>query len=223
MSWLRGPRSLTIGAIVLVQLCVVGCTPPAGLQSGNSSSQEDQHSVPFHDENAKVAGPGESSAVQESAPKSETPLPFRDPKSLPAGTLLTVRLKTPIFAGNPNANGSFDAVIDRAVTVDGNQLVPLGTLVSGRVESAQASHLKGNHGYLRLTLGTIHLAGSNVPLQTSSLFVGGNAGTISESPNQQPPATLAPTVVELEKGRRLVFRLTEPVYVAATNQSSSAN
>ena len=221
MSWLRRPRRLTLGFIVLAQVCVVGCTSPAGLQSGNSASQGDQHPVPFHDDNAKVGGPGESSATQENDSKPETPLPFRDPKSLPAGTLLTVRLKRPIFAGNSNANGTFDAVIDQPVIVDGNQLVPLGTLVSGRVESAQASHLKGNHGYLRLTLGTIHLAGSNVPLQTSSLFVGGNAGTILQSPHQQP-ARLSPGV-ELEKGRRLVFRLTEPVYVAATNQSSSAN
>jgi hypothetical protein len=223
VSGLRGSRHLMVGSIVLAQLCVVGCTSPAGLQSANSSSQEDQHSVPFHEENAKVAGPVDSSATQENDSKPDTPLPFRDPKSLPAGTLLTVRLKRPIFAGNPNANGAFDAVIDQAVIIDGNQLVPLGTLVSGRVESAQASHLKGKHGYLRLTLGAIHLAGSNVPVQTSSLFVGGNAGTILESPNQQPPARAGQSVVELEKGRRLVFRLTEPVYVAATNHSSSAN
>jgi len=222
MSRLAGPRCLAIAAIALAQLCVIGCTSPAGLQSGSGTTPADQHPVPFHDENARVAGPGESSADQESNSKPETPLPFHDPKNLPAGTLLAVRLKRPIFAGNPSMNGTFEAVVDQPVIIDGDPLVPIGTLVSGRVESAQASHLKRNRGYLRLTLGTIHLAGSNVPLQTSSLFVGGDAGANVESPNQ-PPAKAAAPVVELEKGRRLVFRLTEPVYVAVTKQSSPAN
>jgi len=97
-------------------------------------------------------------------------------------------------------------MVDQPVIIDGNQLVPLGAMVSGRVESARASNLKRNRGYVRLTLESIQLAGSHVPMQTSSLFVRGRAGPTqaSESP-----------VVRLERGRRLTFRLTEPVFVAA--------
>lgn len=204
----------------MAQLCVLGCSPPAGLQSSNDTTQSDQHPVPFRDEGAKP-GSSDSSSSQENDAKSETPLPFHDPQNLPAGTLLTVRLKNPVFAENLNARGTFDAVVDQPVVVDGNQLLPQGTLVSGRVESARASHLKRNRGYLRLTLESIHLAGSNVALQTSSLFVGGNAGVVAEPPAQS--ATAPETVVRLERGRRLVFRLTEPVYVAATKQPLPTN
>ena len=223
MSRPRGRRHLTIGTILLAQLCMLACSPPAGLQSSNNATQADQHSVPFHDENAKAAGPGDLSSTQESDSKSETPLPFHDPQNLPAGTLLTVRLKSPISAENLDTQSSFEAVVDQAVVVDGNQLLPPGTIVSGRVESARASHLKRNRGYLRLTLESIHFAGTNVPLQTSSLFVGGNATVISQTPTQEQSANASATVVRLEKGHRLVFRLTEPVYVAAAKQPLPAN
>ncbi|HET7891820.1 MAG TPA: hypothetical protein VFL34_09855 [Candidatus Sulfotelmatobacter sp.] len=222
MSGPRGCRGLMVGTILLAQLCMLACSPPAGLQSSNDATQADQHPVPFHDESAKP-GLSDSSALPENDSKPETPLPFHDPENLPAGTLLTVRLKNPIFAENLNATGTFDAVVDQAVVVDGNQLLPPGTLVSGRVESARASHLKRNRGYLRLTLESIHLAGSNVPLQTSSLFVGGNAGAVPEPPTQEQSAAASTTVVRLEKGHRLVFRLTEPVYIAAAKQLLPAN
>ncbi len=212
-----------MGTILLAQLCVLGCSPPAGLQGSNSSTPADQHSVPFHDENARTAGLSDSSSTQESDSKSETPLPFHDPQNLPAGTLLTVRLKNPIFAENLNANRTFEAIVDQPVVIDGNQMVSPGAIVSGRVESARASHLKRNRGYLRLTLESIHLAGTNVAIQTSSLFVGGNAGPVPEPPTQEQPANASATVIRLEKGRRLVFRLTEPVYVAAAKHPLPAN
>lgn len=221
MRWLGGAR-LIFGSILLAQLCAIGCAPPAGLQGSNSSTQTEQKPVPFHDENMKVAGPGDPAAGRESDSKSETALPFHDPESLPAGTMLAVRLRKAVFAGSPSVNGAFDAVVDEPVVIDGNSLVPLGTRVTGRVESAQASHLKRNRGYLRLTLGSIHLAGSDLPVQTSSLFVGGSAGVIQNS-SSQPSAKPTNSVVELEKGRRLVFRLTAPVYISAPKQPSSGN
>ena len=223
MSCPRARRRLSIGMILLAQLCVLGCSPPAGLQGGNSTTQADQPPVPFHDENAKSVGLSDSASTQESDSKSETPLPFRDPQNLPAGTLLTVRLKNPISAENLAANSTFEGVVDQPVVVDGNQIVSPGAIVSGRVESARASHLKRNRGYLRLTLASIHLAGANVPLQTSSLFVGGNAGAVPEPPSQAQSASASATVIRLEKGRRLVFRLTEPVYVAAAKPPSPAH
>ncbi len=114
--------------------------------------------------------------AHDSGPKPETALPFHDPQNLPAGTLLTVRLKNPISAENPGANGTFEAVVDEPVVIEGNKLVPRGAIVAGRVESARASKLKRNRGYVRLALDSIHLAGANLPIQTSSLFVRGNAG-----------------------------------------------
>jgi hypothetical protein len=209
MRQFRRPGGLAIGIILLALVGTDGCAPPDGLQAGNGTTQAEQHKVPFQDAGAKPSRPGDSPAAQDHG-MPETDLPFQDPQNLPAGTLLTVRTKNSISAENPDANGTFEAIVDQPVVIEGNQLVPLGTMVSGRVESARASNLKRNRGYVRLTLETIQLAGLNVPVQTSSLFVRGHAG--QTRPEQSP-------IVRLEKGRRLVFRLTEPVEVAASQRA----
>jgi hypothetical protein len=192
---------------LLALLGAAACAPPGALPSGDGTPQAEQNKVPFHDADGKPSRPGDSSSAQDNGVKPETELPFQDPQNLPAGTLLTVRTKNPISAENPDAKDTFEAVVDQPVVIEGNNLVPLGATVLGRVESARASNLKRSRGYVRLTLESIQLAGSNVPVQTSSLFVRGNAGLTQARQN---------TVIRLEKGRRLVFRLTEPVYVAAS-------
>ena len=205
-------RSLTLGAILLALFGTVGCARPDGLPRADSTPQTEPHKAPFHDADGKTSSPT-SAPAQGNGLKPEMELPFQDPQRLPAGTLLTVRTKNRISVENPDANETFEAMVDQPVIIDGDRLVPLGAMVSGRVESARASNLKRNRGYVRLTLESIQLAGSDVPVQTSSLFVRGRAGPTqaSESP-----------VVRLERGRLLVFRLTEPVEVA-TAQRPPAN
>lgn len=216
MSWFRRSQSLTVGAILLSMLWAVGCAPPGGLQSGEGAPQVDQNQVPFHDVEGKSAHPGDSPADQGKGEEPEAKLPFQDPQNLPAGTLLTVRLKNSVSANNPGLSGAFDAVVDQPVMIEGNKLIPLGTLVSGRVESTRASNLKGDHGYVLLTLDSIQLGGSTVPVQTSSLFVRGNANQTQTS--QHLPRPTSASVIRLEKGRRLIFRLTEPLYLAASQR-----
>ena len=78
------------------------------------------------------------------------------------------------------------------MVIDGNKLIPRGAAVSGRVESARASNLKRNRGYVRLVLETIHLSGASLPVQTASLFVRGSAADAQIAP-PQTPAGAAPT------------------------------
>jgi hypothetical protein len=191
------------------------------MQPSNGTAQADQPQVPFHDGDGKLSRSSDSAGAQDNGLPPETNLPFRDPQNLPAGTLLTVRLKNPVSAENPDADRTFQAVVDQPIVIEGNKLVPAGTLVSGRVESARASNLKRNSGYLRLTLDSIDLAGSKLPMQTSSLFVSGNAGQFRtpQGPSAEQPAA----VIRLEKGRRLVFRLTEPLYVSVTQRALSSH
>ncbi|MGC1646419.1 MAG: hypothetical protein WA741_11360 [Candidatus Sulfotelmatobacter sp.] len=105
--------------------------------------------------------------------------------------------------------------MDEPVAVEGNQLVARGVTVSGRVESTRASNLKRNRGSVRLTLDSIHLSGTILPIQTSSLFVWGNAGNAEVRPAASPQTEDSTGLIRLEKGRRLTFRLSESVYVAA--------
>jgi len=263
MSWFRGPRALTIWSLLLAMfpkmlatllatllatmllalLCLAGCDRPDGpqSQSGDSAAHADQHQAPFQEGEKPTTPPGDSPAAQDSGSNPGPGLPFHDSQDLPAGTLLTIRLKNPISAANPGAHATFVGVVDEPVVIAGNKLVPRGATVAGRVESAQASNLRHNRGYLRLALESIQLGGVSLPVQTSSLFVRGtaaevpasqtegpqNAGPQSAGPQSGGPHSAAPqsdsqqgessaAVVSLEKGRRLTFRLTEPVYVAAS-------
>jgi hypothetical protein len=207
-------------AILLLLLWAPACAPPAGLQAGDATTA-DQHQVPFHDEDGRSPHPGDSSAARENGLRPAADLPFQEPQNLPAGTLLTVRLKNPISADNPDARGTFEAIVDQRVVIEGNTLIPPGATVLGRVESARASNLKRNRGYIRLTLVSIRLGGSSVPVQTSSLFA--RAGQTRSKTTEGSQAEAPGRVIRLEKGRLLVFRLTEPVYVAASQRAPAGH
>lgn len=200
MGRFRGLRDLIIPTLLSL-LLLAGCSRPAGVAADASTSTEQQ--VPFHEDGSTTASSANVTPIskKDEVQKPETELPFRDTESLPAGTLLTVRLRSPISAENPMAKGTFEAVLDEPVVSEGNTLVPRGIIVAGRVESAHASKVKRNRGYVRLTLDSIDLAGKDLPIQTSSLFARGIA------PDTDPSA------VTLEKGRRLTFRLAEPVAI----------
>jgi hypothetical protein len=202
--------------MLLALLDAGGCARPAALQSGGSAPAG-QKQVPFHDEEGKPPDTRASDlpATQDNS-ASENGLPFHDPQNLPAGTLLTVRLKSPISAGSQGARGTFEAVVDEPVVIEGNKLIPRGAVVAGRVESARTSNLKRNRGYLRLALDSIRVRGLNLPVQTSSLFVRGNAGEIEPHASEDSGGS---AVIHLEKGHRLTFRLTETVYVAASQRT----
>lgn len=121
-----------------------------------------------------------------------------DAQGLPAGTLLTVRLKTSVYASTSPSEGSFEAVVEQPVVVDGQTVIPKGVSVAGRVESAQTSRIKPNRGYVRLTLQSVDLGDRRVAVQTASLFA-------REAPLGNQPIS----VIHLERGRRLTFRLAD--------------
>jgi hypothetical protein len=205
-------RSLAVWPLLLA-LLPVACSRPAGFH-GDKAAQSESHQVPFQE--GERAGDDSHPAqvvVQASAQEPEARLPFGDPQALPAGTLLTVRLNSPVAADNTGAE-TFDAVVDEPVLIEGNTMLPRGARVAGRVESARASQVKRDRGYVRLTLNSIDLAGQELPIQTSSLFVRGNATVIQAKAGENQPQ-----VVRLEVGRRLTFRLTESIAIAAESPS----
>jgi len=132
----------------------------------------------------------------------EARLPFDDAQSIPAGTLLTVRLKGALTSAVSGGNDLFNAIVDEPVVIDGNTIVPRGARVVGKVESVRTSALEPERGYLRLALQSLHLGGVDVPVQTASL-----------SARQGPSAKQQPSTVRLEDGRRLTFRLMEPIAI----------
>ncbi|HYM78691.1 MAG TPA: hypothetical protein VE377_22160 [Candidatus Dormibacteraeota bacterium] len=194
--------------LALALLSAAGCSRPTGVPT-EGATQASQ--APFQDQGnvSGKADPHDSSPSENAAAGVGPSLPFHDSQSLPAGTLLTVRLKAPITTGTPGGDDSFEASIDQAVVVDGNTLIPRGASVAGRVQSAGISHVKPSRGYVRLALETVHLGGVDVPIHTVSLFT------------RSPQDDSGVTTIRLEKGRRLTFRLTEPVSVSFQRAQAS--
>ena len=205
MAHLR--RASVLGATLLVALWGSGCSRPVSMRSGDESTQRETSDVPF----THIADKTDTSNDGQ-----QTAIPVGGSQSLPVGTMLTVRLKDPVWTDAPGASGTFQAVVDEAVTLDGLTLISRGTHVSGRVESAGASAMKSDRNYVRLTLDLISLGDRDFPIQTSSLFARGQA---SISATNEPGDSSA--VIHLDKGRRLTFRLSEPVYVASQKPLSA--
>jgi len=184
-----GRTGLLLSLLFLTSACSRSIRVPE-----EGASQENQ--TPFQ---ASDATPSSPQAVQHTVPP-DNDLPFDDAHSLPVGTLLTVRLSDPLTAGVNTNDRSFEAVTDQPVIIDGSTVLPRGSIVSGRVESARTSEMEPDRGYVRLVLASVHFGGVDIPLQTASLFA-----------RQGAHVDVSASTVRLEKGRRLTFRLTEPV------------
>jgi hypothetical protein len=198
-------------AIVLAILVAAGCSRPV---QGAPNAHSDRPPVPFHE--GSPAAADSNQAVEANPQEPDAGLPLRDSAGLPVGTLLTVKLNNPISADSPDTSGTFNAIVDEPVQVNGVTIVPRGASASGRVESARASSLKRNRSYVRLSLETISVSGRDLPVQTSSLFARGSA-------DHTPDSAVGQSVnsVHLDKGRRLTFRLTSPVSIASEKVISS--
>jgi hypothetical protein len=140
-----------------------------------------QQNLPFHqnpdhatDDSAHPEVPADRS--------SSSSTPFRtgshsNAHSLPAGTLITVRLDSSLPISRVRAGDTFSASLAGPVTMDGDTAIERGTPVSGCVESAQPAvdrpGFSPDPGFLRLILKTVTVDGSTLALQTSSLFAKG--------------------------------------------------
>ena len=199
---------------LLLSLALAVTSACARPERPGPSALQASRQVPFHPSGEAEAQTATESSfgVPDQAPNAANAVPFRDPQSLPAGTLLTVSLKAPISSDSLKPGGVFLGEIDEPVTVDGTMLISPGAMVAGQVEAASATATRSG-GFVRLTLNSVELSGRNLGLKTSSLFVRGKTADSG--------AAIRPSVVRLEAGRRLTFRLSEAVYVPGPLTSSS--
>jgi hypothetical protein len=202
-----------------------GCARPDAFHwaDGGATSPAGEQNLPFHQNPERAADDSARPAVPEDR-KAGSGAPFRttsrlNARTLPAGTLITVRLDSSLSISRVRAGDTFSGSVAGPVALDGDMIVERGTPVSGRIESAQPSvdrpGLNPDPGFVRLTLDAINVDGSTIPLQTSSLFAKGtlptNAITVSGGSNPQSGG------FRVQKGRHLTFRLTAPVTLANPN------
>jgi hypothetical protein len=92
---------------------------------------------------------------------------------LPAGTPVTIRLRTPLSSATATSKEKFEAVLDEPIIVNGRIVATRGTLVVGRVVEARPMRRSQAPGYLRLALSTIVIDGKSAAVRTSSNFLKG--------------------------------------------------
>lgn len=196
MSQMSGLSRALVLTILLVVLLGFGCSRPTPNVPGEGATQTS--ATPFQSQ-----GTGATDASPQgfsSGDVAEAGPPFQNSPVLPAGALLTVRLRVPLIAGT-GSKEPFDAVLDEPVVVEGNTLIPRDAVVSGRVESARTSKVRPDRGYVRLSLDSVQVDGLAMPVETASLFA-----------RQLPASHADSATIRLEKGRRLTFRLKEPIF-----------
>jgi hypothetical protein len=153
---------------------------------------------------------------------------------VPAGTEITIQLQSALSSSKSRVGDSFPAVIDQAVIVAGRTVVPRGATATGSVVAVRASGNLHDPGYLRVTLTSIVLNGKPVSLRTSSIFAkGGSYGkrvgptmnisavdghgvpagsALQPAKDDEPSFTPGHGDVRFSTGRRLTFRVAEPLH-----------
>ena len=201
----RERQSVWVVFCLALSLGLQGCARSEPPHPSDASSPASAQKLPFHaDTDQASAGGGALPAAPD--PKQSASLPFRaaaHPHILPAGTLLTVQLEDSLSAAKVGAGDTFAASVAAPVVIDRGTVLEPGTAVTGRIESARS--VPGS-GYFRLTLNSITIGGTQLALQTSSLFA---RGTFQPSEG-----------IGIQKGHRLTFRLTASFTVDPPNSAA---
>lgn len=194
-----------------------------------ANSPAGEQNLPFHQNPDHATDDSAHPAVPPDR-KSGSGIPFPaalHPRSLPAGTLITVWLDSSLSIAKVRPGDTFTATVAGPLAVDGNRLIERGTPVSGRIEAAQPSverpGLSPDPGYVRLALKTITIEGKTLDLETSSLFAKGTfqSGRLSGASSRRSGAEVRSGDLRIYKGRRLTFRLTAPLSFADPNPDAN--
>jgi hypothetical protein len=178
-------RSLFV--VVIFALCfVLGCnhspSTPA-TSTDNSSSANGGNSAGGGSGNAGNGAQG-SSASREAKER-----PVREAITIPAGTVITVRLGETLSSKTSNAGDGFAATVAQPVSVDGRTVIAQGAAARGSVVDAKSmGHFKGG-ALLEVKLDSVTIDGKEIPVQTGMIarqaagkgkrsagFIGGGAG-----------------------------------------------
>jgi hypothetical protein len=111
------------------------------------------------------------------------------PASIPAGTVLSVRLEQELGSKISQPGEAFSATLSRNVTIGGEPVIPSGASVSGTVLDAKPLGRFAGGASLQLKLTSLKLNGTDVAIETSShsyvakgkgkrtgVMIGGGAG-----------------------------------------------
>jgi len=143
------------------------------------------------------------------------PVARPDHYKVPIGTVVPARLRTPIDSSVNQVSDQVDAVLSDAVTQDGVELIPAGSVLYGSILSVEAASREAPLGHVSFAFAVVKHAetGSRAEFVTRPISV-----------EAQPPAEPAagrrrgartqPIDVQLAAGRPLQVTLAQPLVVA---------
>lgn len=161
-------RIATIGFVL--SLFTIACG------SGTESSREADKKSPggtiapadAGDDAGSPPGNGDSTPQQAKERQIDS-LPAYREVTIPKGTGLSFRLLTPVASDSNAAEDPVRATLRRAVTVDGVQALPAGTLVNGVVTSAKRSARVKGRASVAFRFTSVTVDDEPVPMRTTSI------------------------------------------------------
>ena len=166
-------RSFLPAVTLVLLLSVWGCSRPSPTQS-NQALNNQATSTTTNDTTAPAdveAQDTSSGAADRGSNQAEV----AEPLTIPAGTMITVRLQQSLSSASSRPGERFDAVIDQPVAVGNRILLPVGTVVSGHVTVARRSGRLRHPGELGLALDSVSLGQRQFPLTTASVVARGRS------------------------------------------------
>jgi len=136
-----------------------------------------------------------------------------DQYRVPAGTVVSLRLRTPIDSGTSRENDQVDAVLSDAVTQDGVELIPAGSLLHGTILTVEPATKKAPLGQVSFAFAVVQHGetGSRAPFRTQTVSIAAEPpapATTKRAPKRQPVDVVLPA------GYPLDVALREPLIVA---------
>jgi hypothetical protein len=157
--------------------------------------------------NEQLAAAQQPATQPQSQPASQAgPIPEKTRTVLiPAGSVITVRLVSPLDAGSKTGD-VFSAVVTGLIAVGGEVVVPAGVAARGKVIDVKASKKAPENARLKLALTTLTIDGTTYSIQTKLVTTkaqGANKSTAATTSGELGPSA----------GSGLVFKFTAPVTV----------
>jgi hypothetical protein len=162
-------RLMTFVVWVLAAL-VLGCQ--SSTQQGTNQSEQNPQNAPTE---AQRSGKASAKARRGTRPEVKAE-PRVEALTVPAGTALPVRLVSTIDTGKTPAGTEFEATLADALVVNGVEVAPVGTTVTGRVTNVVSSGRLNRPAELSLVLTSLTPeGGSPVAISTSTWSMKGQS------------------------------------------------
>jgi len=180
------------------------------------ATKTDTSRLPFVDDGA--ARQSQSTAAPKREAKSRGRRASYQDYQVPAGSLLSIELRTPIASDTSQRSDAIRGVLTSALTIDGIELVPSGALVFGTVTDAAPALRKADRARVAFRFNLLEhpVTGSRVAIRTETRALEVDAG--KKIRGADGPAAF--NQIRLESGADVSVSLREPFLVRIPDEST---